>query len=229
MEPERWQEASRILEIALERDPDRRAAYLGEVCANDDDLRREVESLLAASEQAGSLLDSPAMKIAAPLFVADAARSMLGQSVGRYKIVTALGAGGMGEVYLAHDTRLGRQIALKLLPDNFTTDKDRLRRFKQEAHAASTLSHPNVCVIHEVGENENGRHYIAMEYVDGETLRQRLEGTRLKLSETLDVGIQVAAALAADHAAGVVHRDIKPENHHGPARWHYQSFRLRPC
>jgi serine/threonine protein kinase len=212
MELERWQEASRILEIALERDPDRRAAYLGEVCANDDDLRREVESLLAASEQAGSLLDSPAMKIAAPLFVADEARSMLGQSVGRYKIVTALGAGGMGEVYLAHDTRLGRKIALKLLPAHFTTDKDRLRRFEQEAQSASTLSHPNVCVIHEVGESENGRHYIAMELVDGVTLRQHLGGARLKFTEALDIAMQVAAGLEAAHTAGIVHRDIKPEN-----------------
>src|ERR1700694_1298176 len=116
MNPERWQQASQILEIVLERDLDRRAAYLDEVCANDDELRREVESLLAASERAGSLLDSPAMEMAAPLFVADAAKSMRGQSVGRYKIITALGAGGMGEVYLAQDTRLGRLIALKLLP-----------------------------------------------------------------------------------------------------------------
>jgi eukaryotic-like serine/threonine-protein kinase len=212
MELERWQEASRILESVLERDPARRAAYLDEVCANDDGLRREVESLLAASERAGSLLDSPAMEMAAPLFADGPAKSMIGQSIGRYKIVTALGSGGMGEIYLAQDTRLGRQIALKLLPTYFTTDKDRLRRFEQEAHAASTLSHPNVCVIHEVGETEDARHYIAMEYVDGVTLRQHLAGARLKLTEALDVAVQVASALAAAHAAGVVHRDIKPEN-----------------
>ncbi len=212
MEPERWQEASRILESVLERDPPRRAAYLDDVCGNDLDLRREVESLLIASEQAGSLLDSPAMEMAAPLFAAGPATSMLGQSIRRYKIISGLGAGGMGEVYLAHDTRLGRKIALKLLPAHFTTDKDRLRRFEQEAHAASTLSHPNVCVIHEVGESENGRHYIAMEFVDGVTLRQHLAGAALKLAEALDIAIQVASALGAAHAAGVVHRDIKPEN-----------------
>ena len=212
MEPERWQEASRILESVLERDPARRAGYLDEVCANDADLRREVESLLAASEKAGSLLDSPAMEMAAPLFVNDSIQSMLGQSIGRYKIIAALGAGGMGEVYLAHDTRLGRNIALKLLPAHLTNDKDRLRRFEQEAHAASTLSHPNVCVIHEVGETETDRHYIAMEYVEGVTMRQHLTSARLKLAEALDVAIQVASALAAAHAAGIVHRDIKPEN-----------------
>ncbi len=212
MEPERWREASRILESVLERDPARRAAYLNDVCAHDAELRREVESLLVASEQAGSLLDLPAMEMAAPLFVNDSIQSMLGQSIRRYKIISGLGAGGMGEVYLAHDTRLGRKIALKLLPTHLTTDKDRLRRFEQEAHAASTLSHPNVCVIHEVGESENGRHYIAMELVDGVTLRQHMSGAALKLTEALDIAIQVASALAAAHAAGVVHRDIKPEN-----------------
>jgi eukaryotic-like serine/threonine-protein kinase len=212
METERWKEASRILESVLERDPHRRAAYLDDVCANDVDLRREVETLLAASEKAGSLLDSPAMEMAAPLFVDHSIQLMLGQSVGRYQIIAALGAGGMGEVYLAQDTRLRRQIALKLLPAFFTTHRDRLRRFEQEAHAASGLSHPNVCVIHEVGETEDGRHYIAMEYVEGTTLRLHMSGARLKLTEALDVVIQVSSALAAAHAAGVVHRDIKPDN-----------------
>ena len=212
MNPERWQQASRILESVLERAPDQRPAYLDEVCANDVGLRREVDSLLAASQRAGSLLDSPAMTMAAPLFVNDSVESMLGQSIGRYKIIAAVGAGGMGEVYLAHDTSLGREIALKLLPAHFITDKDRLRRFEQEAHAASTLSNANVCVIHEVGETENGHHYIAMEFVNGVTLRQHLAGAQLELIEALEVAIQVASALAATHRAGIVHRDIKPEN-----------------
>jgi len=212
MNPERWQQASRILETALERKPEQLAAYLDEVCANDSELRREVESLLAASAQGGTLLDSPAMAMAAPLFVNDSVSSMVGWSNGRYKIIAALGTGGMGEVYLADDTSLGRKIALKLLPTHFTTDKDRLRRFEQEAHAASTLSHPNVCVIYEVGETEDARPYIAMEYVEGVTLRQHLIETRLQLSEVLDVALQVANALTAAHAAGIVHRDIKPEN-----------------
>jgi serine/threonine protein kinase len=152
------------------------------------------------------------MAMAAPLFLNDSDKTVLGRAIGRYKIITRLGTGGMGEVYLAHDTMLGRKIALKLLPTHFTTDKDRLRRFEQEAHAASTLSHPNVCVIHEVGETEEGHHYIAMEYVDGVTLRQHMTEARLKLSEVLDVAVQVASGLAAAHELGVTHRDIKPEN-----------------
>ena len=212
MTPERWQQASQILEIALERNPERRAAYLDEVCANDDELRREVESLLAASAQAGSLLDSPAMAMAAPLFASDSVKAILGQIIGRYKIVTALGTGGMGEVYLAQDTRLGRSVALKLLPTLYTKDEDRLRRFEQEARAASALNHPNVCVIHEVGETEDDRHYIAMEYIDGETLRQVMTSRRMRLDEVLEVAVQVASGLAAAHEVGIVHRDIKPEN-----------------
>ena len=212
MNPERWEQASRILENALERDPERRAAYLDEVCANDDELRREVESLLLASAQAGSLLDSPAMAMAAPLFVSDSAKTVVGQSIGHYEIIAALGTGGMGEVYLARDTRLGRQVALKLLPAYLRGDSDRLRRFEQEARAASSLNHPNVCMIHEVGEMEDGRHYIVMEHIEGVTLRERMVIKPLTLREVLDAAVQVASALEAAHTAGVIHRDIKPEN-----------------
>src|SRR6266545_2454165 len=201
MNPERWEQASRILEVALERNPERRAAYLDEVCANDDELRQEVESLLLASAEAGSLLDSPAMAMAAPLFVSDSVKTVLGQSIGRYKIITALGTGGMGEVYLAQDTRLGRQVALKLVPTYLSGDSDRLRRFEQEARAASTLSHPNVCMIHEVGEMEDGLRYIVMEHIEGVMLRQCLANKPLKLREVLDAVVQVASALEAAHAA----------------------------
>src|SRR5258705_6142557 len=211
MNPERWEQVSRILETALERKPEQLATYLDEVCANDVELRREVESLLVASAQAGSLLDSPAMAMAAPLFVNDSVKTVLDQSIGRYKIITTLGTGGMGEVYLAHDTRLGRKIALKLLPEQFTTDKDRLRRFEQEAHAASTLSHPNVCVIHEVGETEDDRHYIAMEYIDGVTLRQHMTETRVKLIEALDVAVEGCSGRVGGPRGGGVCRRHKPE------------------
>src|SRR5438876_7776966 len=129
----------------------------------------------------------------------------------RYEILSLLGKGGMGEVYLAQDTRLRRKIALKLLPAQFTTDPDRVRRFEQEAYAASALNHPNIITIHEIGE-VNGTHYIATEFIDGLTLRQQIASRQTTLSGVLEIVTQVASALAAAHAAGMVHRDIKPEN-----------------
>jgi len=133
------------------------------------------------------------------------------KSISRYRIIEKLGAGGMGEVYLAEDSKLGRKIALKLLSEELTQNRDRLSRFDQEAYAASALNHPNILTIYEMGD-EAGRHYIATEYIDGITLRKRLAGVPLELSEVLDIAIQVTGALEEAHAAGIVHRDIKPEN-----------------
>jgi serine/threonine protein kinase/Tfp pilus assembly protein PilF len=212
MTPERWHRIKELFESALERPPEERYAFLDRACDGDEFLRKEVESLITSHEQTGSFIDSPAYELGAELLTEDQAGKLVGQRIAHYEILALLGSGGMGEVYLAHDTRLGRKIALKLLPTHFTTDKDRLRRFEQEAHAASTLSHPNVCVIHEVGETEDDRHYIAMEYVEGVTLRQHMTDARLKLIEALDVAVQVASGLAAAHEVGVTHRDIKPEN-----------------
>jgi serine/threonine protein kinase len=135
-----------------------------------------------------------------------------GTRLGPYEVLSPIGAGGMGEVWLATELRLGRNVALKLLPADLTRDPDRIQRFEQEARAASALNHPNVCTIHALGETSEGQHYIAMEYVEGETLRQRLSSALLSLREALDIAIQVAAALSVAHAAGIVHRDIKPEN-----------------
>ncbi|HUE83129.1 MAG TPA: protein kinase [Pyrinomonadaceae bacterium] len=137
---------------------------------------------------------------------------MTGQKINQYKIISALGAGGMGEVYLAEDTSLMRKVALKFLPDIFTQDKRHLTRFEREARAVAALSHPNVCTIHEVIETEDGRHCIVMEYVEGATLRERIAAGRMKVTNALDAAIQIASALSAAHAAGIVHRDIKPEN-----------------
>ncbi|HEY3121039.1 MAG TPA: serine/threonine-protein kinase, partial [Vicinamibacteria bacterium] len=134
-----------------------------------------------------------------------------GSSIGPYRVRSQLGHGGMGVVYLADDTRLGRKVALKLLPANVTSDAARLKRFEQEARAASALNHPNILTIFEVGQAD-GEHYIAAEYVEGETLRQRLGRGRLARKDALDVAIQVGTALAAAHKAGIVHRDVKPEN-----------------
>src|SRR5712691_3936722 len=212
MTPERWQTVKAVLQSALERAPAERAPFLADACSGDEALRSSVESLISSYEQAGSFIEEPAFAAMAETLTGKQTESLTGCTLSHYQIVSRLGVGGMGEVYLAHDKRLGRKIALKLLSTHFTTDKDRLRRFEQEAHAASTLSHPNVCMIHEVGETEDDRHYIAMEYVDGVTLRQHMTEARLKLSEVLDVAVQVASGLAAAHEVGVVHRDIKPEN-----------------
>src|SRR5947209_3313174 len=134
-----------------------------------------------------------------------------GQTLKHYRIVNKIGEGGMGEVYSAEDTTLGRRVALKLLPPEHTQDEERLRRFKQEAKSASALNHPNILTIHEIGHAE-ATHFIATEFIDGDTLRQRMQGARMKLSEVLNVSIQIADALAAAHEAGIIHRDIKPEN-----------------
>src|SRR5215467_5550125 len=133
------------------------------------------------------------------------------KSISRYRILQKLGAGGMGEVYLAEDTKLGRKVALKLLAEELTQNRDRLSRFDQEAYAASALNHPNILTIYEMGD-EGGRHFIAMEFVDGETLRKRLAGPPMDLPDVLNIGIQITGALEEAHAAGIVHRDIKPEN-----------------
>src|SRR5437588_5076077 len=132
-------------------------------------------------------------------------------SISRYRILEKLGAGGMGEVYLAEDTKLGRKVALKILAEELTQNRDRLSRFDQEAYAASALNHPNILTIYEMGD-DNGRHYIATEYNDGRTLRKRLGAAPMELIEILDIAIQITGALDEAHAAGIIHRDIKPEN-----------------
>lgn len=212
MTPERWQRVKEVFEAVLERDSSQRAVFLDEACDGDVALRREVESLIESYEKEKSFMSLPVMAAAAQSLLIEQAESLVGQMVGHYKILVPIGAGGMGEVYLAQDTRLGRQVALKLLPTYLSGDSDRLRRFEQEARAASSLNHPNVCMIHEVGEMEDGRHYIVMEHIEGVTLRQQMATHSLKLSQALYVATQVAAALAAAHGAGIVHRDIKPEN-----------------
>ncbi len=213
MKAERWQQVERLYHAALERGAEGRAAFLTEACAGDEGLCREVESLLAYEDQAEDFIESPAIDVAAKMMAEEQGATVLaGQTINHYKIISPLGAGGMGEVYLAEDTRLGRRVALKFLPTHFTQDMEHLRRFEQEARAVAALSHPNVCVIHEVVETGEGRHCIVMEYIEGLTLRERLAEGRMKVAEALDAAIQVASALSAAHAARIVHCDIKLEN-----------------
>lgn len=212
MTPERWQQIREVFGSAIERASVERAAFVKEVCAGDEDLRREVESLLASYERDESFLEQPAFRVTDEIESAEGEMLSAGQSIGHYEVISLLGEGGMGEVYLARDERLGRRVALKLLPARFITDRERLRRFEREAHAASVLNHPNVCTIHEVGETDEGRHYIVIEYVEGVTLREHIAGGRLSVNEVLDISAQIAAALSAAHDEGIIHRDIKPEN-----------------
>jgi Tol biopolymer transport system component len=209
MQNERWQRIEHLFHAALDRAPGERAAFLADECAGDQALRREVESLLASHEQEDHSLD--AADIAANLLEHDQAGGAVGRTIDHYKILNLLGAGGMGAIFLAQDQRLARQVALKLLLPEFTRDRDRLRRFEDEARAASALNHPNIITVYDIG-SAGDVHFIAMELVDGITLRQKLAGGRVKLGEALDIAAQIASALSAAHAAGIVHRDIKPEN-----------------
>ena len=211
MKPEQWEEINLLFHSALQREPSQRAAFLDRACAGDESLRKEVEAFIAAHDQAGNFIEAPAFVVATEMLRDHEGQSLVGHSFGPYGIVAAIGAGGMGEVYLAEDTRLGRKVALKLLPSYFTMDEERVRRFQQEARAASALNHPNIITIHEVGQVEQ-RHFIAIEFIDGETLRHHLSNSRMTLSRVLDTCIQVTNALATAHAAGIIHRDIKPEN-----------------
>ncbi|HEY8203613.1 MAG TPA: protein kinase, partial [Pyrinomonadaceae bacterium] len=211
MTPERWQKVKEIFQAAQDRRPADRALFLAGACGGDDALRKEVESLLASSEKDGSFIDSPAYEAAADLLINETSELKRGATIGSYEIASFISRGGMGEVYLAHDRRLGRKVALKVLPSSFTKNQERLRRFEQEARAASALNHPNIITIYEIVRTET-THVIATEFVEGETLRQRLSHAKLELPEALNVAIQVADALSAAHKAGIIHRDIKPEN-----------------
>ncbi|HEV8139141.1 MAG TPA: protein kinase, partial [Pyrinomonadaceae bacterium] len=211
MTPERWQKVKEIFHAALDKPAAARMGFVAQTCDGDDELRREVESLLASAEKDGSFIDSPAYETAATLITSQPAELKKGITVGAYEIVSFISRGGMGEVYLAHDRRLGRKVALKILPSSFTKNQERLRRFEQEARAASALNHPNIITIYEILKSES-THVIATEYVEGETLRQRLSRAAIGLADALTISIQVADALSAAHRAGIVHRDIKPEN-----------------
>jgi len=217
--PERWQQISRIFRSAISLDNEARAEYLEDQCGVDESLRGEVEKLLESHQKASDekFIDGVAAEDNAELLVAEDQhddphpRLSTGQQLGSYMILDTLGSGGMGEVYLAKDSRLDRTVALKVLAEDVASDKRRMLRFSQEAKIASSLNQPNILTIFEFGEIDDLT-FLATEFIDGKTLREYMKGQRLKIAEVIDIATQVLAALDAAHEARIVHRDIKPEN-----------------
>ena len=207
MTTQQWQLVKELFEAALERDDEDPAAFLAEACPDDREVRDEVQSLLAAHTRDSTFMSQPVGSL-----LGDTRPTLLtGQHLGNYEVIATLGKGGMGQVYLALDTRLGRKVALKLLPFSQTRDPNHVQRLEQEARTASALNHPNIVTIHEIGEADS-IHFMATEYVEGETLRERMANAELSVREIVALAVQIASALRAAHRAGIVHRDIKPEN-----------------
>jgi eukaryotic-like serine/threonine-protein kinase len=211
MKPERWRQIDEVFQGALECDPSERDAFLDQACGGDSALRSKVEALIASDAQAGRFIEDPAVELNAELIAHEDTLTMMERIIGPYTIESKLGSGGMGKVYLAQDVRLRRRIALKLLDSDSLGDSQMRARFLREARLASQLDHPNICTIHEVGEN-SGQLFIAMQYVEGETLKNLIGSGPLSLASQLSIGLQVASALAAAHALGIAHRDIKSSN-----------------
>jgi Tol biopolymer transport system component/tRNA A-37 threonylcarbamoyl transferase component Bud32 len=209
--PERWKQIDDLVQAALERAPEDRATFLERACRGDQDLRREVESLLVYDKGYSEFINALPDDVIAEMIAAEPGQSMTGRTLGHYQIVSLLGAGGMGEAYLAEDTLLDRKVAIKLLPPDSVADQQAKRRLIREARAAAKLDHPNICSIYEVAE-ENGTTFIVMQYIEGETLASKINRKPLELREALDIATQTADALAEAHSHSIIHRDIKPAN-----------------
>ncbi len=209
---DRWRQIEALFYEALESAPEGRSRFLDEKCAGDSELRRQVETLLASDGKPEDLLHQSVQEAAHRVMADDRREKMAPNTrLGHYKIISMLGSGGMGEVYLAEDTRLRRKVALKLIAPDLTREERGLRRFEQEALAASALNHPNILTIYEFGQAEEVR-FIASEFIEGMTLREKIVVRRLDLAASIDIATQMASALSAAHNSGIVHRDIKPEN-----------------
>lgn len=211
MTPERHQQIIDLCQAAWDLSPESRAGFLHRACDGDDQLRREVEAMLAADEQASQFLGEPPRDIAAEVLASRRSRSLIGETLGEYRVIGTLGTGGMGDVFLAQDTRLGRKAALKLLPIEYASDPARLRRFEQEACAVSALNHPNIVTVFGLGR-VGPVSFLATEFVPGRTLREELANGPLPPHTVVEIALQAALALSAAHETGIIHRDIKPEN-----------------
>ena len=209
---ERWRRIEEVVAAALDRDPAAREKFLDAACAGDGDLRREVVSLLAAHERSG-VVDRLAPEVASLTAELRGTSALLaGRTIGHYQVLEPVGGGGMGVIYKALDTRLGRMVALKFLQPRLIADHSAAERFRLEARAAGALEHPNICTIHDVGETEDGRLYLAMPLYEGENLDQRIRRRPLAIDEATDIAVQVLRGLAKAHGRGIIHRDIKPAN-----------------
>src|SRR5437588_628208 len=215
MKAERWQVIEELYHSASDLPDAQRNSFLQKACGEDLSLLYEVECLIRHGSTPQSVLDTPAMAIMAKAIAADKYQSpaplLEGRTISHYLVLQAIGRGGMGVVYKAEDLNLRRHVALKLLPQSLARDPQARERFVREAQAASALNHPNICTVYEVGESQ-GLHFIAIELLQGETLKERIARGPLEVQEILRIVIEICEALDAAHAAGIIHRDIKPSN-----------------